>query len=213
MELSPVHLDVLTELINIGLGRAAGILNQMSKAHVQLQVPQVAVLSSEQLPGYFDSIGDKVVAAVRLPFQGRMEGQASLVFPPESAANLVSIIIGQANIPFDEDSLRIGTLEEVGNIVLNGVMGSISNVLKNGIEYYPPAYYEDTLGNLMRLESMLGSEEDPKVLLVARTLFSVENLLIEGEVLIVFRLSSFSGVLAAINRMLPPELMENSSGA
>ncbi len=45
MELTAAQLDALKELINIGIGRAAGMLNDMVNSHVSLQVPQVRILS------------------------------------------------------------------------------------------------------------------------------------------------------------------------
>ena len=49
MNVSPERIDALTELINIGVGRAASSLNQMCGAHVRLQVPSVAVVDGDDL--------------------------------------------------------------------------------------------------------------------------------------------------------------------
>jgi chemotaxis protein CheC len=205
MELSPIQSDVLTEFINIGVGRAAGILNQMSRAHVELRIPELRILRDEALNEHCRPIADKLLASVRLPFEGTLSGLTLLLFPPESAVSLVSIILGQENIPFDEDSLRIGTLEEVGNIVLNGVMGSISNFLGSELLYFQPDYIEDTYANLIRAADG-GSE---RVFMLARTQFIVAEHLIEGEILVIFRLGSFHGLLAAIDRHLPPDFVGN----
>jgi chemotaxis protein CheC len=132
MNLTPMQLDLLTELINIGIGRAAGSINQMSNAHVQLQVPHLRLLSDEGLAEYCQPIAGRMLSCIRLPFDGALSGLTFLIFPPAGASGLISIILGREHIPFDKDSLRIGTLEEIGNIVLNGVMGSISNFLGNG---------------------------------------------------------------------------------
>jgi chemotaxis protein CheY-P-specific phosphatase CheC len=48
MKTSPEQLDALRELINIGIGRAAGVLNEMLSAHIQLYVPDVEILSAEE---------------------------------------------------------------------------------------------------------------------------------------------------------------------
>jgi chemotaxis protein CheC len=205
MNLTPMQLDLLTELINIGIGRAAGIINQMSNAHVQLQVPDLRLLSDETLAEYCQPIAGQRLSCIRLPFDGALSDLTFLIFPPASASGLISVILGRENIPFDEDSLRIGTLEEVGNIVLNGVMGSISNFLGNGLHYSYPYYAEDTYANLLR------SAEDAseRVFLLARTQFLIADHLIEGEIIIIFRLNSFHGLLAAMDRVLPVEAAES----
>lgn len=187
---SPLQLDILQELINIGVGRAAGMLNQMVSTHIQLQVPVLRVLTAEQLTDMYANRDDSLFSAVQMHFSGGFSGMSALVFPPESASTLVAVILDKEAMAGDE-TLRCGTLQEVGNIVLNGVMGSIANMLKEPLRYTPPDFVEADL------PSILG--EDLGMILVARTQFSMKDHLIEGEVLILFSLSSFDSLLAAID--------------
>ena len=191
MNLSPLQLDILQELINIGVGRAAGMLNQMVNTHIQLQVPVLRVLTPPQLEELYASRPNTVFSAVQLSFTGEFAGISALIFPPESASKLVSVVLGREEIPGKDDQLRSSTLQEVGNIVLNGVMGSIANILKEPLRYSPPDFVEDDIANI--LGSVTG------MILVARTQFSMRDHLIEGEVLILFSLSSFDSLLAAID--------------
>ena len=46
MNLTPDQADILRELMNIGVGRAAGMLNEMTDAYVRLQVPSVGIFSA-----------------------------------------------------------------------------------------------------------------------------------------------------------------------
>ena len=41
MYISPEHLDALQELLNIGVGRAAGSLNQMLGKPIRLYIPLI----------------------------------------------------------------------------------------------------------------------------------------------------------------------------
>ena len=193
MPLSPLQLDILQELINIGVGRAAGMLNQMVNTHIQLQVPVLRVLTPAQLEELYATRAHTVFSAVQLSFTGEFAGISALIFPPESASKLVSVVLGREEVPGDDPQLRIGTLQEVGNIVLNGVMGSIANILKEPLRYSPPDFIEDDIVNI------LGSVSG--MILVARTQFSMRDHLIEGEVLILFSLSSFDSLLSAIDNL------------
>ena len=49
MKVTSYQVDALTELINIGVGRAAGMLNQILEAHIQLQVPSVKIFPHSQI--------------------------------------------------------------------------------------------------------------------------------------------------------------------
>lgn len=193
MSLTALQLDILQELINIGVGRAAGMLNQMVNTHIQLQVPVLRVLNPSELEQLYAARPNTVFSAVQLSFTGEFAGVSALIFPPESASKLVSVVLGREPIPGDNDQLRTGTLQEVGNIVLNGVMGSIANILKEPLRYSPPDFVEDDIAHIVG--SVTG------MILVARTQFSMRDHLIEGEVLIIFSLSSFDSLLTAIDSL------------
>jgi chemotaxis protein CheC len=195
MKMTPEQTDVLKEMINIGVGRAAGVLNEMVRFQVFLQVPFVKILSLSDLREEMETVGRYRVAAVRLGFRGPFFGTAALVFPPDSASKLVSLLTGEEPGTSDLDSVRAGTLTEVGNIVINGVMGSIGNLLKQRILYSLPDYMEDTIDKLLATND---SGQDPTVLLV-RTRFTVQQLHIEGDILLLFEVGSFDALLSAIN--------------
>jgi len=99
--------DVLRELINIGIGNAAGVLNQMVGSHVTLRVPQVEILSPAKLLQQPSSCGWGKGVVIHIVFGGSFEGVTALVFSPQSAANLVSLLVGQEDFGLDMDSLRI----------------------------------------------------------------------------------------------------------
>jgi chemotaxis protein CheC len=193
MTLSSLQLDIMQELINIGVGRAAGMLNQMVNTHIQLQVPVLRVLTPDNLATLYATRPNSVFSAVQLSFTGEFTGISALIFPPESAAKLVHVVLGNEALPGHDDSLRTGTLQEVGNIVLNGVMGSIANILREPLRYSPPDYVEADIA------SIIGRGNG--MILVASTQFSMKDHLIDGEVLIIFSLSSFDSLLAAIDTL------------
>ena len=92
--------------------------------------------------------------------------------------------------------LRAGTLQEVGNIVLNGVMGSMANMLEGHFSYLPPDHFETPFGEL--LQSRSGHDSS---ILIARTSFILEQHVIEGHVIIMFESESFVSLLQAVDAM------------
>jgi len=189
------HIDALSELINIGIGRGASVLNTMIRSHIRLQVPYVKVLSQTGFKDEMQSLGKSKLASVVLPFRGDFSGTAELVFPAESASKLVTAVSGESREDLDFDSLRAGALCEVGNIVLNGVMGSISNLLQTPFSYVVPSYTEADINGLMATRD---SNPDSTVLL-ARTRFSIEELEVEGDIVLFLGVGSLDRLLAAID--------------
>ena len=204
MKISADETDALRELINIGVGRAAGALNDMVGAHVQLRVPSVRLVSTDDVRELMGSIGEQKLAAVRLDFAGGIEGAATLVFPTDSASKLVAMLTGEKVGTPDLDSLRAEALTEVGNVLLNGVMGSITNVLRQHITYQIPTYSEETPTDLV--EGVL-SQDEATVLwaethfLVGQSHFSVEQETIEGDVTLLFDVGSFEVIIKRVHEM------------
>ncbi|BDA75047.1 CheC, inhibitor of MCP methylation [Rivularia sp. IAM M-261] len=198
-ELTDAHLDALQELINIGVGRAASMLNQMLDSQIILEIPVVSVLNLSQIQAELEKRfeGDSL-AAVKLNFTGSFSGKANLVFPTESAATLVSLLTGEEIGSPDLDSVKIGTLSEVGNIVINGIMGSISNVLNQHLNYAIPIYMEDSIKHILSLEYI----KEETVFLLAQTRFAIKTLEIIGEIVLIFEMESFGTLIKVIDQQL-----------
>jgi chemotaxis protein CheC len=195
--LTTAQMDILKELVNIGIGRAASVLNEMTSFHISLEVPFIKVLSYKAVKKEVEELGSYRVAAVRLGFKGPFSGTAALVFPPDSASRLVAVLTGEEPGTPDLDSVRAGTLTEVGNIVINGVMGSVANIIKHHVDYSVPTYAEDTIDNLLALN---GEDINPLIVLV-RTRFTIQQLLVEGDIILLFEVGSFDSLVENINKI------------
>jgi chemotaxis protein CheC len=194
---TPQDIDALKELINIGVGRAAAALNEMVKFRVRLEVPFVRVLSPLQFKEEMKDLGDAKMAAVRIGFDGPFSGTAALVIPPDSAVKLVNVLTGEAAGAPDLDPAATETLREVGNIVINGVMGSLGNILKQRLSYSLPAYVENTVKQIFFSEK-IGNDT---IFLLVRTRFTIQKLEIEGNIILLFTVGAFDALLSAIEAM------------
>ena len=192
--LTPLQKDALTELINIGVGKAAGVLNEMIATHVELNVPSVQILDSAALQKILEDANDSRHSVVRLGFEGGLTGATSLVFLLCDAGKLVGLLTGEQQNDSEFDSVMEHTLLEVGNIVINGVMGSIANTVGITINYSIPEYKKDTLGNIF------GSRKAhlQRLFILADTSFKIEEHQIDGTMFILFEMNSFQNVLQSI---------------
>lgn len=199
MNLTDSQLNTLQEVFNIGVGRAAGVLNEMIGLHICLQIPWVKILSPlEAKKELAERLGGHPLSAVRLTFDGTLSGNAQLVFPTDSASQLVTLLTeGELSTP-DLDSIKIGALTEVGNIVLSGIMGAMSNLLQQDFEYLLPNYIEDHVEHLLETE---GYDANHTILL-AQNSFKIEDMPIKGNIILVLKLGSFENLMAAISRLM-----------
>ncbi len=190
MKITDAQLDTLKELINIGVGRAAGVLHDMLDSHVHLQVPSLKVINDPHSHKDIEKIGTEQLSSVKLDFSGSLAGSALLTFPSDSAAKLVEVLTGEDTESPDMDSLRIGALGEVGNIVINGIMGSIGNMLKLPIDYSIPFYLESSFENIINRNATL---------ILAQIRFDVQQFQIQGDIFLLFEVESFKKLKSAID--------------
>ncbi len=194
-ELSEQQKADLAEVVNIGVGHAAAALNDLTGLHVELTVPEVDVVSVAQLAKAFGKLVEESVSSVQMTFRGGLEGCAFLVFPPSSAAKLATLVAGE---PATTGSVGMhsGTLTEVGNILINSVVGAIANVLDLSLRYSLPVYSQERMMDLLASHR---SEAEP-VVLVAKARFKIQQSQVEGSLLLLFEMTSFEGLLRALAR-------------
>lgn len=187
MHVSEEILDGVRELITIGVGRSAGMLNRLSNAHVTLTVPQVQI--TDKPTWYSESSlttlsGDEQTSQIILQFSGDMTGSFRLVIPYDSALNMVMILTGEENSSDEMDILREETLLEVGNIIISSVMSSLSIVLPSPLSFQFPIY---------RTDRWSGTDPDrkPGVVIVAGVRFELQQKIIVGEMIILLTKESF----------------------
>lgn len=194
MEPTDKQINALKELFNIGVRRGAAVLDSMLNAHIRLEVPSLLIISPKDLMGALDDYQSDRISAVGMDFEGKVTGTSHLVFLKNAASALVRALVGNESTESDYDTIRDGTLCEVGNIVLNAVLGSIANLLQLDFRYSIPSYTEENI------ESLLGADQgdtDEKVLL-ARTSFKIDELHIKGEIVIFMKIRAIADLLKAL---------------
>jgi chemotaxis protein CheC len=196
MYLTELQHDALREVFNVGVGYAAGSLNELLGTPISLRVPDVDVLALDEARLRVIAFGWGRVASVQLSFWGPLEGNVALVFPYDNAVKLVSLLTGDEGCNSDVDGIRAATLEETGNIILNGVVGSISNLLQGQISFSIP-YYSEQGGLPARFA---GAEASAGLQVIfARARFGVAEHEIEGEIFLFLEIGSLETLVAALD--------------
>ena len=202
--ISDIQSDAIKELINIGVGRTAHLLNSMLESHIELEVPEVLFLKQSELLNFLYANGDSTsISTVSLAFKGNLQGNAKLVFTTDSASKLVNAFMNEALEETDMDSIRIGTLTEVGNIVLNTLVGVLCNTLQMHLIYSVPNFEEGSVAQLIQGTSQYNAE-----VMYARTSFFIHDLDIHGDFVLFFELGGFDNLLNHIDEYINNTLTE-----
>lgn len=141
--------DVLTETLNIGVGRAAEALSDMLGDEIRLQVPELEFLQrGVVLDNLRGGVNDQVAGIVQ-NFSGSMSGRALLLFPNDDALRLVRLLL-QDETPLESiTEMEREALAEVGNIILNACLATFSDLLKAEIETDIPQFRQTSLSDLI----------------------------------------------------------------
>ena len=199
-ELTPIELDALIEIINIGVGRSASSLSDIIGDRITLKVPNISLVPIKELPNILPDEQNDTFAAVSQGFSGEIRGSASLIFPPEGASSLVSALIGEDADPSGMDELRTGTLMEIGNIVINGVIGTLCNMLNTNLDFSLPEYCD--LHSIADLYLPDGQEDSTEYVMLAEANLNLDNLKISGFLFIIFKIEEIEIIMNKIDALL-----------
>lgn len=197
--ITPTQLDILGEAISIGIGRAAGAFQQMTRSHVDLEAVRLEILPGHDLSRWHSD--PAAPELVRLDFRASFQGTAALILSPRHAAALVAGLLGLEEAPRDRNPMYLDTLREVGNVVLIWTLGAIGSLLGEAFQYAP-------LQNHQGLDQLfLDAREGHHLVLLVQTRFLLGQSAIQGWILLLFPGGNFERLRLALDRITPPGLI------
>jgi chemotaxis protein CheC len=197
MHVDSTIIDAIRELINIGVGNAAAKLAELTNAKIILEIPEIKIIPLADISHEALIAHDRQLATVCLEFRGVFSGRTALMIPPNSAANLVSILTHEPYDAAELDAVMVDTLKEVGNIIVNGVMGTISNILSERLEYSLPSYHQ---GFARAIISEPGWAPEKEVI-IANTRFRVSEKNIVGHIVMILDVGSLDALIVRIRSL------------
>jgi chemotaxis protein CheC len=166
---SDLQLDALRELANIGSGSAATALSTMLGRTIDVSVPSALALP---LADAVDAVGspEALITAVVLPIFGDMDAMVVLLFKPEDAATICSLLGVEA-----DSEWGLSALSEIGNILGSSYVGALGTMTGLAMEPRPPEAVSDMLGAIVSTVLAVNAESNQLALLLD------SDLIVEGE--------------------------------
>ena len=151
-QLTEMEQDALAEIANMGVSRAASSLRQMVGEQVLLSVPAVEIVTRQEASKLAERNNAKKLVAVQQSFDGPFDGRALLIFPESQSLELVRAIVGEQHSLEDVIDLEHEALAETGNIILNGCLATIANVLHQTMRVSLPSIIRGDGATLFEVE-------------------------------------------------------------
>lgn len=202
--LDEMEQDALTELVNVGVSRAATCLRTMTGHPVLLSVPGMAIVPRRGAARMIGEPGTTRFVAVRQEFEGDFSGSALLIFPETRSLELVRAVTG-GDLPLEDIvALEQEALAETGNVILNSCLASIANMLRRGLRMSLPDIVRGGAADLFDLSNEVTAGD---LVLVLYINFTVEALDIAGYIAMLLDLPA----LQVLRRLLH-ELVHRAAG-
>jgi chemotaxis protein CheC len=196
MNLSAPQQDALKELLNIGFGRAASSLSQLTGHRVLLDVPAVSIHPIAELRSALGTVIREDVASVHQIFSGQVAGDALLILDHAGAGVLKQLLTDEQPLPLQVDASGREVLTEVGNILLNACLGTFGNLLDVQVSFSIPHLSLDTLQGV--LQSLLVNREGMRYGLLVHAGFRLRDAEVTGFLIIVLSVASLDRLLRAV---------------
>ena len=136
--LDELEQDAVTELVNLGISRAALSLAEMVRDEVILSVPKANLVSREEAIHTLGEREARNLVAVHQIFDGEVNGRALLIFPESKSLELVRAVVGGDLSNEEIIELEQEALAETGNIILNACLGTMANQLQRNLKISLP---------------------------------------------------------------------------
>lgn len=202
--LDELELDALTEMVNIGVNRSAASLREMVGEQVHLSVPRVALVSREKAIATLGEGNPDTLVGVHQVFEGDIVGRALLIFPDTKSLELVRAVAGPELSLEEIIELEHEALAEIGNVILNGCLATMANMLQRSLKMSLP---EILRGDASKFFSLAPAPEAGEVVMLLYIDFALRSRDIRGYIAMLMDMPSL-----AVMKVMLRELIDRTAG-
>lgn len=192
--------DILKEIININVGQAASLLSEMVNKKIELKVPKLRILDGETDFTHTDCPnllkGALMVSSIK--FENELNGKAELIFPANHIKKLTSLCTGEEC--FDLETFTdtdFDVIKELGNIILNAVIGGLGNFLNMAIDYSMP---EVKLFDTIEVQEVLKKKKKANILILFVN-FKIGGTQVNGALIVTFTIDSMRDLMDKLDEV------------
>lgn len=188
-ELSPIAIDALQEIGNIGSGNAASSLSAMLGKPITMNVPTIHVMDYQAV---IDEIGgpEKIITAILVTFKGDIKGMMMFMLENKFAEIVVNTFMGKENIDVIQmDETDSSAVKEMGNIMGGAYLSALAAMAEFTVQMDPPSLTVDMAGALMNAPMMMLDDVGDKVLFIDDS-FKIDNVNVDANILLIPEMES-----------------------
>jgi chemotaxis protein CheC len=198
MDLSMTDLerDIIREILNIGLARAADSFAVIAQERVLLEVPNIDLLVSDDILRKVREYQSKHVP-IQSDIRGDFNGTTLMFFSGQHIQRLSRVCL-RMQLP---ESLQLNELQEsllleISNIITGALVTQLANILKANIYGAPPTAPSGDIAEMM--QNLLPQQQLQPLIFSVITQFSDKDNMVELPLMLFFDRVTFLKILEII---------------
>ena len=189
-------LDIVREVINIGIGDAAAALSELVHDRVTIELPEVHIVESKKAPEFLKKELTSLGVYISQKFTGAINGKTLLFYTKESCQSIIKTVLKKDSISSALTDTAISTLQEIGNILMVSCISTIGDIIEDKIFFeIPDVTIEISEGYLGKIINDL-NEMDKTIII--RNQMMVKKQKIQGYI---FLFLGFNDFLLIVDKM------------
>jgi chemotaxis protein CheC len=180
---------------------------KMIGRQVLLSVPSVEIVSQRDAARLIKERESNGLVAVRQDFEGAFSGRALLILPDENSRQLVRAVTGDELTEQEVTEIEREALAETGNVILNGCLATMANMLKRSLSMTVPEVIRGQSGTLLE-SAHFPTTENPVLFLYIN--FSVRERDVRGYIAMVMDLPSMIALKGLIQDFIERVMQEDA---
>ena len=198
MDLSMTELerDIIREILNIGLARAADSFAVIAQERVLLEVPNIDLLMSDDI---LHRVRDYQTSHVPIQsdIRGDFNGTTLMFFSGQHVQRLSRVCLRmQTTESLELNELQESLLLEISNIITGALVTQLANILKANIYGAPPIAPKGDIAE--NLQSLLPEQQLQPLIFSVITQFSDRDNTVELPLMLFFDRVTFGKILEII---------------
>lgn len=149
---SPINeqeIDALREIASIGSGHAATSLSEMLSTRISMDIPELRILSIEELVNFFGD-PEKEVVGIVFELAGQIKGNVLYIIEKQLCHSLLNVMLGKDIQSFEDvDEMDRSALTEIGNIVVSSYINAMGETINLNMRVTPPSLTLDMIGAIL----------------------------------------------------------------
>ncbi|GAB3865347.1 hypothetical protein GCM10028824_04050 [Hymenobacter segetis] len=194
--MTELERDIIREILNIGLARAADSFAVIAQERVLLEVPNIDLLMSDDILHRVRDYQTRHVP-IQSDIRGDFNGTTLMFFSGQHVQRLSRVCLRmQTTETLELNELQESLLLEISNIITGALVTQLANILKANIYGAPPVAPKGDIAE--NLQSLLPAQQLQPLIFSVITQFSDRDNTVELPLMLFFDRVTFQKILEII---------------